>query len=351
MNKNQDSEEIFSIYNLLSKIKNFLYFLKTKNNQFFLGVYIAIFFTISYNYLISPTHFARTTFVLDNDSSEGMGELSSIASLAGINPSSFIDASSLFQIDNIQDLYRSNAMLKKTLLSNGVFDNKSELLINRLGKFENSINKWSNKNIFFKDSKTTIRSQDSIVKVLIKKIKENNLIVNKPSRKTTILEVGFDHKDEEFAKIFNENLVSIVNEFYLKSKTLKTSLNLIILQRQSDSVRDVLNNSIQILAELDEKIPNSNPLLKTNKTPFQKAAVDVQANTAIFAELVKQLEIAKISHRNNTPLIQIIDSPIYPLENSRWNLPKTLVYGFFLGISLMSFYFISLFLFRNNTLQ
>ena len=69
MNKNQDSEEIFSIYNLLSKIKNFLYFLKTKNNQFFLGVCIAIFFTISYNYLISPTHFARTTFVLDNDSS------------------------------------------------------------------------------------------------------------------------------------------------------------------------------------------------------------------------------------------------------------------------------------------
>ena len=121
MNKNQDSEEIFSIYNLLSKIKNFLYFLKTKNNQFFLGVYIAIFFTISYNYLISPTHFARTTFVLDNDSSEGMGELSSIASLAGINPSSFIDASSLFQIDNIQDLYRSNAMLKKTLLSNGFY--------------------------------------------------------------------------------------------------------------------------------------------------------------------------------------------------------------------------------------
>ena len=31
-----------------------------------------------------------------------------------------------------------------------IFDKKSELLINRLGKFENSINKWSNKNIFFK---------------------------------------------------------------------------------------------------------------------------------------------------------------------------------------------------------
>ena len=350
MNKNQDIEEIFSIYNLLNKIKIFFYFLKTKSDQLFFGVCVIMFFTISYNYLISPIYFARTTFVLDNDSSEGMGELSSIASLAGINPSSFIDASSLFQIDNIQDLYRSNAMLKKTLLSEGVFNKKSELLINRLGESENLIKKWSNKNIFFKDSKTTKRSQDSIVKVVIKKIKQHNLIVNKPSRKTTILEVGFDHKDENFAKIFNENLVSIVNDFYLKSKTLKTGLNLITLQRQSDSVRDVLNNSIQILAELDEKIPNSNPLLKTNKTPYEKAAVDVRANAAIFAELIKQLEIAKVSHRNNTPLIQIIDSPIYPLENSKWSLIKTLLYGFFSGISLMVFYFISVFLFRNNTI-
>ena len=166
----------------------------------------------------------------------------------------------------------------------------------------------------------------------------------------TVIQTNFSDTKNVLTKKHQSN-IQTYDDCLRVSKTLKTSLNLIILQRQSDSVRDVLNNSIQILAELDEKIPNSNPLLKTNKTPFQKAAVDVQANTAIFAELVKQLEIAKISHRNNTPLIQIIDSPIYPLENSRWNLPKTLVYGFFLGISLMSFYFISLFLFRNNTLQ
>ena len=49
-----------------------------------------------------------------------MGELSSVASLAGINPSTFIDASSLFQIDNIQDLYRSNAMLKDSCLAMGI---------------------------------------------------------------------------------------------------------------------------------------------------------------------------------------------------------------------------------------
>jgi uncharacterized protein involved in exopolysaccharide biosynthesis len=87
-------------------------------------------------------------------------------------------------------------------------------------------------------------------------------------------------------------------------------------------------------------------LLKTNKTPFQKALIDVQANSAIYQELVKQLEMAKVSHRNNTPLIQIIDSPIYPLENSRWKLMKTLIYGFSLGVFFMTFYFLIVSLFK-----
>ena len=38
--------------------------------------------------------------------------------------------------------------------------------------------------------------------------------------------------------------------------------------------------------------------------------IDVQANSAIYQELLKQLELAKVTHRNNMPLIQVIDSPV-----------------------------------------
>ena len=56
-------------------------------------------------------------------------------------------------------------------------------------------------------SNKTSRVQDSLIKGLVKLIKKEYLLVDKPSRKTTILEIGFDHKDEVLAKIFNENLV------------------------------------------------------------------------------------------------------------------------------------------------
>ena len=73
-----------------------------------------------------------------------------------------------------------------------------------------------------------------------------------------------------------------------------------------------------ILAETDQRIPNPNPLSKINLVPYQKAMVDVQANSTIYQELIKQLELAKVTHRNKAPLIQIIDEPIYPLENSNF---------------------------------
>ena len=266
MNKPQDNSiNEFSIKYFIDRLKEFFNFLVNLKIQIFFTTISVVFFTISYNYIMPPIYYAQTSFVLDNDSSNGMGEISSIASLAGINPSSFIDASSLFQIDNIQDLYRSDAMLKKTLLSQGIFNKKENLLINRLGEIEKKISKWNLNNISFDNNLKLNRSHDSIIKKVIKKIREKNLIVSKPSRKTTILNISFNHKNEEFAKIFNEKLVLNVNNFYIKSKSFKTGLNLNILQKESDSVRLVLNNSIQILAALDEGLPNLNPLLNSIK--------------------------------------------------------------------------------------
>ena len=320
--ENNYTNDTISLSFLISGLKNWFIFMIAKKNFIVLVTSSILFFTISFNYLLNPVHYARTTFVLDNDSTSSMGDLSSLASLAGINASSFIEASSLFQIDNIQELYRSNAMIKKTLLSKSKIDNKDILIIERFIKAENLEKKWSNLGFNVNDlrSNKTSRVQDSLIKDLVKLIKKEYLLVDKPSRKTTILEIGFDHKDEVLAKTFNENLVQIVNQFYNKTKTLKTGANLKILQRQSDSVKIVLDSSIMILAETDQNIPNPNPLSKVNLVPYQKAMIDVQANSAIYQELLKQLELAKVTHRNNMPLIQVIDKPSYPLENSRWKL-------------------------------
>ena len=354
MDSNEQYLDVFSVKGLIKNLLDWISFLLSKLKNILSLAFIFLVFILAYNYIKSPIHFARTSFVLDSESSSNsIGDIASLASLAGINASSFIDSSSLFQIDNIRELYRSSSMLKKTLLTKYTFGNHTDILINKFGKEEKIDKKWNKLGVDFTNQslmELESRLHDSVLMEAVKIIKEKYLFVDKPSRKTTILEIGFDHKNELLAKSFNENLVSIVNNFYFKTKTKKTGENLEILQRQADSVKNVLDKSILFLAEKDQSIPNPNPLTKVSLVPYQKALVDVQANGAIYQEIVTQLELAKVNHRNKTPLIQIIDKPTLPLENSRLKFMECLIYGLFGGFLLAVLYF-SLLRFYNSLIK
>ena len=336
---NMPEAEKISLKNVFQGFKEWLVFIIDQRKKIVYGTLIILAVSLSYSYLKSPVYYANTSFVLENDASASLGGLSSLASLSGINTSNLMSASNLFQIDNIQELYRSNNMLRQTLLEKVTIHGKSQILIDYFAKAQKLEKKWAKEKVylkdFYKDTELYSRAQDSVVKEAVKLIKKDFLIVEKPNRNTSILNVGFKHKDEVFAKIFNEVLVNKVNRFYYKTETKKTAINLKILQVQSDSVKRILDMSLLALAEIDQNIPNLNPLVKTAKVPYQKAMVNLQANKAIYLEVVKQLELAKVAHRNKTPLIQIIDKPSFPLENSRWKLLNTLILGIFGGGMLM----------------
>ena len=332
---NMPKEEKISLKNVFQGFKEWFVFIMDKRKKILYGTLIFLALPLSYNYLKSPVYYANTSFVLENDASASLGGLSSLASMSGINTSSLMSASNLFQIDNIQELYRSNNMLRQTLLEKVTINGKSQILIDYFAKTQKLEKKWGNEKVyikdFYRDKKLYSRAQDSVVKEVIKLIKKDFLIVDKPNRNSSILNVGFKHKDEVFAKIFNEVLVNKVNSFYYKTETKKTAFNLNVLQVQTDSVKDLLDMSFLALAEIDQNIPNLNPLVKTAKVPYQKAMANLQANQAIYLEVVKQLELAKVAHRNKTPLIQIIDKPSFPLENNRWTFLDILILGIFGG--------------------
>ncbi|PZX58114.1 GumC domain-containing protein [Algoriphagus chordae] len=276
-----------------------------------------------------PVFIATTSFVLEDGDSGGMGQMSGLASLVGVNLGSMGGTSGLFQGDNIMELYRSERMLDEALLS--PFD-ENQLLIDRFIQFEELDKKWASKvDIASMDFSIPRESftvtQDSVVKEVAKLVRENQLSVAKPDRKLTIIQVTVLSKDEAYAKSFNEHLVENVNEFYRETKTKKTSENLSILQSQADSVRKILDQSIDSFASATDRVPNANPLLSTATIETRKKQIDVQATGAVYEEVVKNLEIAKVNHRNNSPLIQIIDSPRFPLERSEIRLVKGMVYG------------------------
>lgn len=307
---------------------------------------------VIYAILKKPMYTAVCTFVLEEEkkSSDALGQYSSLASMVGIDVGG---SSSLFQGDNISQLYNSRLMIEKTLLTKAEFNGKSELLIDRYIALNKLRVAWKDnpqlKNIRFDIPHaqfTTI--QDSLISLFFNDINKNYLIVDKPDKKLSMTSVKVSAIDPLFAKEFTDHIVTNVNTFYTLTKTKKALQNLSLLQRQADSVHLSLNHSISKVAFASDATPNPDPTqIQVIKAPSQRHQIDVQASSAIYAEVIRNLEIAKGSLQRETPLIQVIDQPVLPLPVERTGKLKSLISGFFIAVILAGLWVISLRSYRN----
>lgn len=301
---------------------------------------------IIYSMYRNTVYKAVCTFVLEENekSSGGLGQYSSLASMVGIDVSG---GSGLFQGDNIIELYKSRAMIERTLLSVANFKGKNQLLIDRYIQFNKLHEAWQNnpelKNIQFTGpTKKFTVDQDSLISMIVDNINKNYLTVSKPDKKLTIISVQVKATDPLFAKAFTETIVNTVNTFYIQTKTKGIVRNISLLQHQADSVRQMLNASISGTAAALDIYPNANPIMQSLKVPSQKRQVDVQASSAIYAEVVKNLEIAKSSLQRETPLIQVIDEPVLPLANDRIGKSKAMMTGMMAAFAITLLWLLSL---------
>ena len=104
--------------------------------------------------------------------------------------------------------------------------------------------------------------------------------------------------------------------------------------------RRVKNGAITGVANETDYVYNLNPAFNIKGAPSKKKQIDVQANTAILTNLVVQLELAKITLRKETPLIQLIDRPILPLSKKKSGKLKSIILGGFLAGFLYVLYLI-----------
>jgi hypothetical protein len=270
------------------------------------------------------TYKAVLSFALEEDKggggSSGLGGALGLASSLGIDLGG--GSGGAFAANNLAELMKSYLMVKKVLLKpieiKGKITTLAEyyITINQLKKgwytsseFKN-IHYLPNENI----SKFTFQ-QDSILHDIYKSlIGVKNLNISQKDRKTTILTIEVYNQDEIFAKLFCENLAFETSFFYIETKSKKSRTNVNILQKQVDSVKSELNIAISGVAKEVDNVYNLNPAYNIKGAPSKKKQIDVSANTAILTNLVVQLELAKITQRKETPLIQLIDRPFLPLE-------------------------------------
>jgi uncharacterized protein involved in exopolysaccharide biosynthesis len=292
---------------------------------------------------------AQYTYLLEKTNNEGSGNLGLLASQFGINVGAGSTKNELFSSLNLNDLMKSRMLVEKILLKPVQVDNERISLADFYIKI-NKNNNWfegvtsyhpkflpnSNPDNFTKEQVVLLKS------IYLDLISDSKLsFENNKNKKSSFSCVIVNSKNEKFAKYFSDFLIKYTSEYYIETQNRKARENVENLKMQLDSVRQLFNNAVSEYAKASDQTFNMNQSLKVKATQPLRKQVDVQANTTLLTSLITNLELAKANLKKETPLFQVIDKPILPLDAYKPNRIKFAILGGLCFLILYIFFIIS----------
>jgi hypothetical protein len=243
----------------------------------------------------------------------------------------------VFEGESLVHLFKIRSMIERTLLSEVSYNNKKVVIADLFwNDLRSSKHKVFEKVKFCSDRSIQNNISDSAVYLLFKYVNKELLSVSRPDKKQSFVTVSCSHENPDYAMIFTKSLIDNVIDFYTETITKKARYNLDVLHREVDSVQKVLNNNLISDAQYTDL--NINPLMQAGRINQNRSKIDLQITITLYGELIKSLKLAEVSLRKQTPLIQIIETPQYPLENVGLKWWHYLLAGVGLGF-IIAFYF------------
>ena len=288
-----------------------------------------------YGFFQSPKYEATTTFVLEEKSASG-GGLAGLASQFGFDMNSLSGAGAgLFSGDNILDIVKSRVIVEKVLLSKVDSTSKSvtlaDLYLDFTGLGKKLIKKGTAVNFYqIENGKGTSPLQDSVLFAIYDKITKNNITVDRVNKKGSIFKITTITDNAIFSKTMTDRLLFETTKYYVNIKTNSASENVQRLQRRADSLSAILNAKSYNAAAY--QILDPNVAYKSMSVPGELSQRDKTIVYSIYAEVIKNLEMGRMSLVSQTPIIQLLDQPKYPLIDQRKSILFLMVVGAMIGL-------------------
>jgi hypothetical protein len=175
---------------------------------------------------------------------------------------------------------------------------------------------------------TLSRIQDSVLQIIYTSILEKNLTVIKPDKKLAFVKITTVSPDEQFSRIFSDKLVNAAIDFYIRTKTQRSRNNVDNLQKQADSLVALLNAKAYSLA-VDQDL-NQNIAKRVATIGAEKSDREKMLLSTMYGEVVRNLGAAKMVLAQETPIIQVVDTPSLPLRKIRGSKLFSMIGGAFL---------------------
>ena len=327
--KNNDKASFKDIIITISDYKNEL------KKQLLLIISIAIIFSLlgfGFSKLQENKYKAVLSFIVDDQSdSPNLSSMSGMANIVGFDIGG--SSSSSFSPQNIIERLKTRDIIAKTLNKKDTIDGKLDLLLNhyiRINSLEcNEVSDSSSKYY-----------NDSITNVVWLRIIDRDMEVLLQNNEANIINLSFESLNAEFAKIFTEIVIDEMSEMYIDDRTEKSRNTLNDLENRSAAIKSELTLAEDKLTKKQDE--NNKPKSRYN---FDRSGIleegrllrEVKILNATYLESRKNIELATMNLLTETPLIQIVDNPVLPLENiNRHWLFWVLIFSF-LGVFTVIF--------------
>lgn len=292
-------------------------------------------------WLWTPTYTARLTFVVDDSKSSSTGGLSALAGQFGFNLDGIGGASGVLAGDNVEELIKSHKLIKETLVT--AYDS-TQTLADRYAAVNKLDKKWlkysPDGNIirFPRGGKNNSRLQDSLLHEMTILILGGEFGISKTDKKLSFFEVNTTMKDEKLAYLFCNRMIKQATDFFISTKTKRLRYNVQRLQERADSIGALLNKKTYDLSAANQSLLDVNPAFTKANANVDIRERDKIVLTTVFSETVKSLESSKTMLAQETPTVQIVDEPEYPLKKNRLKYSIAIPGGFIISGILFSFY-------------
>ncbi len=237
--------------------------------------------------------------------------------------------------DQAVDILKSRRIITEALLKYGVVNGRKELLANHYIEvldLRASFKKDARLQAFkftHSDSKQLTFLEDSLLNDFYVLISKKHLQISK-QLKSGIINIEFKSRNEVFSKLYSEELIHAMEDFYIHNKTENDRLMVDVLDYKLDSVVTALHRAEDRLAH--SKDVNKQVVKATGLLDEMRLRRDVEILNVLYSEVIKNDEMAKFKLLINTPIVQIIDSPVLPLEDNEVNWWMGLLLGMLLGL-------------------
>jgi LPS O-antigen subunit length determinant protein (WzzB/FepE family) len=290
------------------------------------------------SFLVKPKYTAHLSFALieKNTGGGGLADLASSFGISGLGGNN----SSAFSGDNLLEIIKSRYAVEQTLLTPVKYKGVTKTLVEVYIDFTEMRKDWqkNKKNIELQrlsypvgqKRETFTRTQDSVLYTIYDNIiQSQSLVIARKDKKISIVNVDFKSKDEIFSKLFVETLMDQTYKFYRETKTSQSRANINMMQHTADSIKSLYEGALYKGAGYSQV--NINPALQFAAVPHIKQENNAQLYATVYAEVLKNLETLKLDLARETPIVQMIDTPRFPLKKEKLGKVFGIILGGLLG--------------------